>query len=101
MPASQACFHHPAIFGCSVTGCSRAFKSEPTLKRHQTNVHVVPQALCPRPRHNPNAQPAQATQMEPPILEENDTEHLGPSQYESADGFYVERHPILDGKCDP
>jgi hypothetical protein len=39
--------------------------------------------------------------MEPPILEENDTEHLGLSQYESADGFYVERHPILDGKRDP
>jgi hypothetical protein len=39
--------------------------------------------------------------MEPPILEENDTEHLGPSQYEYADGFYVERHPILDGKRDP
>lgn len=71
------------------------FKSEPTLKHHQTNVHIVPQALRPRPRHHPNAQ---ATHMGSPNLEDDDTQHLGTSQYVSADGFYTEGHPILDGE---
>ena len=39
--------------------------------------------------------------MKPPIVEDDDSHHLDDSQCQSGDGFYVERHPILDGKHDP
>lgn len=103
MPSSQVRFYRPAIFGCSVAGCSRSFKSEPALKRHQTNLHIVPEALRPRP---PNTS-AQDAHIEPPHLEDTETQLDEPHvpQSESApdqpyDGFSMERHPILDGEYD-
>lgn|SRR6266702_57345 len=87
----------PAIFGCSATGCSRAFKSESALKRHQTALHVVPHAL--RPWHAPDlTQDAN----EDALLENTDTqpEPLDPYPLpQHQDGLHTERHPILDGEC--
>src|ERR1700733_3191434 len=101
MPSFQHRHYRPAIYYCRVTGCSRSFKSEPALKRHQTNLHIVPEAL--RPQRRPNANPQDA-HLEPPHVEDTDTEDLGtpfPPQYEIGDGFFVERHPILDGEHRP
>ena len=36
-----------------------------------------------------------------PVVEDDDSHHLDDSQRQSGDGFYVERHLILDGKHDP
>jgi hypothetical protein len=95
MPSSCAQLYRPAIYHCCVTGCSRSFKSEPALKRHQTNLHIVPEALCPQ--QHPNANP-QDTHSEPPDVGDIDAQQLDtppPPQYEMADGFSMEKHPIL------
>ena len=101
MPSFQARHYRPAIHHCRVTGCSRSFKSESALKRHQTNVHVVPEALRPQQRLD---EIPQDTHSEPPHVGETDAQHLStppPPQYETADGFTIERHPILDGEYGP
>ena len=98
MPPFEAPLHRLAIFTCSVTGCSRTFKSESSLKRHQTNKHVVPEAL--RPRRRPNADTQDANSDPNDADTQHPDTHTLP-HYKTADGFDVERHPILDGERDP
>lgn len=100
MLSSRPRIFRPAIFSCGVTGCSRAFKSEPGLKRHQTSVHVVPDAL--RPQRVPRTS-ANNTQHETP-LEDSDaqTDEVplhNPRDSYIYDGLDSETHPILDGEC--
>ena len=84
-----------------MTGCSRVFKSEPALKRHQTAVHVVPDALHPRhavnltqnTRNEDTGSPAEDMDVpfESNVLPDPEDGH----HY----GLYTETHPILDGEC--
>ena len=99
-PQARLRLYRLATYHCCVAGCSRSFKSEPALKRHQTNTHVVPEALRPQQRPNTNPQ----DNSEPPHIVDTDADHLGtppPPQYEMVDGFSVEKHPILDGEHCP
>ena len=93
-PSSQVRFHRPAIFGCCVTGCSRTFKSEPSLRRHQTNKHTVPEAL--RPQWHPHIDIQDVDLEPPPHLYYADTQRFGtpPPRYETVGGFCMERHPV-------
>jgi hypothetical protein len=97
----------PAIFSCSVTGCTRSFKSESALKRHQTAFHIVPDTL--HPRHGPDLT---RNTNEHPLFEDADVQP--PDDYplpqdeftfnecqdaHPYDGLHMNRHPILDGAC--
>ncbi|KAF8271286.1 hypothetical protein EI94DRAFT_1698242 [Lactarius quietus] len=101
MPSSKASLHHLAIFSCSVTSCSRMFKSESSLKCHWTSKHLIPEAL--HPQQQPNADPQDAN-LDHPYLDDTNTQHpdtLPLPHEKTSNSFNMERHPILDGTpCD-
>jgi hypothetical protein len=96
MLSYQPRIFRPAIFICDATGCSRIFKSEPALKRHQTVVHVIPDALRPRhAHHEPHQEHADVQWPDEGSLPQD--EMRADDSYPD-DGLSTEMHPILDGE---
>ena len=100
MLPSRPRIFRPATFHCSVTGCSRVFKSEPALKHHQTVVHVIPDALRPPRTQHERRQESIDVQWPDGLggsLPQDETRLRADGSYLN-DGLYTETHPILDGE---
>ena len=87
----------PAIFTCNTIGCSKSFKSEAALKRHQTAVHVIPDALRPSHPHHEPCQEHTAVEFPNEVGLSQDEAPIPNLPYH--DGFHIKTHPILDGEC--
>ncbi len=90
MPVISTRDYRPAVFACPVIGCSQFFKSDVALKRHQTVIHTVPEAL--RCHQCPNT----SVEARADLFHSEGTYVDNPGHL--YDGIHTEIHPILDGE---